>query len=424
MCQRLAATGWHSGFLRNTLGPKDCAVLVRELAQANRPTLIVLDYAETRITTLLELLSQLLSQPQPQSLAQTRPQTVRILLLARSSGEWWGHLPGINGRCETLLTGRATTGPYPVPALYTDPALRQTAYAQALATFAGVLQRPAPPVQPDLQAPAYDKPLFLHMAALLALLGERTESADALPMALVRHEKRYWHRLARSAAPSYRDAQSVEKDSELLMALVTLVGSAARPQDIEKLWQTAEGDAPPKPLFNALAALYPGTQGLSGLRPDLLGEALVAQQLLGSGSEALLHAVLGKAATPAQRHHALTVLSRLLRDREDLFLPIENALTQHFSLCAKDIVKVILQTPSRLPQVAERSFQRLPMSLALPVAGQLKNDFEHDVLPLNGLALRIFQTLNAQAEKRCKGTAKPSTDDKSGSDEFQVGCPA
>jgi tetratricopeptide (TPR) repeat protein len=414
MCQRLAAAGWHSGFLRNTLGPKDCGGLVRELAQANRPTLIVLDYAETRTDMLLKLLSEVLSQLQPQALAQTSPPTVRILLLARSSGEWWGRLPGINGRCEALLTGRATTGPYLVPALYTDPALRQTAYAQALATFAGVLQRPAPPVQPDLQAPAYDKPLFLHMAALLALLGERTESAEALPMALVRHEKRYWHKVAHSAAPSQRDARSLEKDSELLMALVTLVGSAARPHDIAPLWQVAEGDAPqPKPLFNALAALYPGTQGLSGLRPDLLGEALVAQQLLGSGGEALLNAVLGNAATQAQRHHALTVLSRLLRDREDLFLPIENALTQHFSLCAKDIVKVILQTPSRLPQVAEKSFQRLPMNLALQVAGQLEADFEHDVLPLSGLKLRIFQTLNTQAEKRCKGTAKPSTDDKS-----------
>ncbi len=395
MLQRLSEAGWHSGFLRHSFQPKDGIGLVRELQKTDHPTLIVLDYAETRSAELLELLAQLCISPPKHS--------IRILLLARSSGEWWGHLPDIDSCCETLLTGSATTGPYTVPGLYADPALRQKAYAQALATFAHAMQCPAPNIQPDLQAAAYDKPLYLHMSALLALLGERTESADALPMALVRHERNYWRKAVSSAIP----ASSEAKAADSLMALVTLLGTALTPKSIEALWRVADGDAQQlKPLFAALAPLYPGTQGLSGLRPDLLGEALVAQQLLGINGEALLNAVLGSASTATQRHHALTVLSRLLRYREDLSTLLENALTQHFPRCAKDIIKVAIQTPSPLPKVAEKSFQHLSKKDALQVAGQLENDFEYEVLPLIGLELLTRQVLNTQAQKRCEADKK------------------
>ncbi|MFP8777794.1 tetratricopeptide repeat protein [Hydrogenophaga sp. RWCD_12] len=396
LCERLRQQGWNSGFLRHNLQPREAATVANELGRAERPVLIVLDYAETRSLQLLELLAQALTLPSKHK--------VRLLLLARSSGDWWGQLPGIDARCESLLDGAATTGPYPVPTLYDTPSQRQVAFAQALRAFASVLHCAAPDIQPDLHATAYGKPLYLHMAALLALLGERQASAGALPLALVRHEQRYWHKA--TGTPSN------ESSCALLMSLVTLSGPAARPRDLEPLWRSVEGEAAQlKPLFNALAPLYPETQGLGGLRPDLLGEALVAQQLLGTHGAAILAAVLGKVVTEAQRLHALTVLSRLLRYRSDLTQLVEDALAAHFAACAKGMVKVTVQTPSPLPQVAEASFKHLSNAQKLQVAGLLESDFKDDVLPLGGLELLIRQTLSDQAQKRCESAKRPSVDD-------------
>ncbi|CAN7376642.1 tetratricopeptide repeat protein [Acidovorax sp. LjRoot118] len=406
MLHRLSKVGWNTGFFRHNIQFKDIVGLVHELRQTNRPTLIVLDYAETRSAALLELLAQLSRVPSAHS--------TRVLLLARSSGEWWRHLPEIDPRCETLLTGSATTGPYTVPGLYIDLASRKKAYAEALTTFSRAMECSAPEIQPNLQAAAYDKPLFLHMAALLALLGERTESADALPMALVRHEKRYWHKAVRSAIPSSTESEKTEKSSDLLMALVTLLGAATTHKSIDTLWSIADGDGDAqqlKFLFSTLTPLYPSTQGLSGLRPDLLGEALVAQQLLGSNGEDLLNAVLGSASSAAQRHHALTVLSRLLRYREDISNLLEQNLTLNFPKCAKDIIKVAIQTPSPLPKIAEKSFQRLSKKDALQVAGQLEDEFNHEILPLIGLAVLVRQSLYSQAQKRCESFKGPSEAD-------------
>jgi glycosyltransferase involved in cell wall biosynthesis len=396
LCGRLRQQGWYSGFLRHTFQTHEAATLALELGKADSPVLVVLDYAETRSQQLLELLVQALTLP-------NKPK-VRLLLLARSSGDWWGQLPGINARCESLLEGSATTGPYRVPTLYDTPSQRQDAFAQALRAFATVLQCAAPNIQPDLHATAYGKPLYLHMAALLALLGERQDSTVALPLALVRHEQHYWHKATGTPLN--------ESSCALLMSLVTLSGPAARPKDLEPLWRTSGGEPPQlKPLFNALAPLYPETQGLGGLRPDLLGEALVAQQLLGTQGPVILNAVLGKTVTEAQRLHALTVLSRLLRYRSDLGSLIEDALVAHFPACAKAIVRVVVQTPSPLPQAAEVSFKRLQPQQKLQVAGLLESDFAHDVLPLGGMEVLIRQTLNNQAQKRCEPAKKPGADD-------------
>jgi hypothetical protein len=396
LCGRLHQQGWWSGFLRHNLQPREAATLANELGRAARPVLIVFDYAETRSLQLLELLAQTLT-------LSSKPK-VRILLLARSSGDWWGQLPGIDARCESLLEGSATTGPYPVPALYDDPAKRQKAFAQALRAFSTVLQCAAPDIQPDLHASAYGKPLYLHMAALLALLGERQASAEALPLALVRHEQRYWHKATGTT--------SNESSCALLMSLVTLSGAAARPRDLEPLWRSVEGEAAQlKHLFNALAPLYPETQGLGGLRPDLLGEALVALQLQGTHGPAILTAVLGKTVTEAQRLHALTVLSRLLRYRSDLTPLIEDALVAQFAACAKVIVTVTVQTPSPLPKAAEASFQRLSPALKLQVAGLLASDFAQDVLPLGGIELLIRKTLSDQAQKHCEPSKRPGSED-------------
>jgi tetratricopeptide (TPR) repeat protein len=354
-----------------------------------------LDYAETRTEILLAILAALVSQ--------TSLSPIRVLLLARSSGEWWAQLPAENARCEALLDGFATTGPYTLPPLYAELNERNHAFTQALAAFSQALQLAEPQIHPDLNAEQFHSPLYLQMAALLTLLGEHTPNAELLPQSLVRHEQRYWRRMGAGS----------DSEANLLMSLTTLVGYAPTVRAVEPLWLAAGGHpASLKPLFASLSPLYPAQQGLGALQPDLLGEALIASQVLGLSGAALLDAALGEKASSAQRAHALTALARLLRYRADLSSPLQIALCKHFTRCAQALFQVCIQTPGPLSLVAEQSFKQLTPALARQVAGQLESNFEHEVLPLAGLELLIRETLNTQALHRCQ---KPnhSMDDRS-----------
>lgn len=402
MCKRRLKEGWAAGFLKSDFHARSAQNFVKELSQVRQPLLLVIDYAETRTAELLEFLIAALSQK--------IEMPIRILLLARSSGEWWGHLPTYDIRCEALLDGFATTGPYSLPALYEQVSKRRRAFDQALTAFAKALNVTPPCIQPDLSADQYKSPLFLQMAALLTLLGEHTTNAESLPQSLVRHEQRYWRKVTAKHAQQGMGLGH-ESENSLLMSLVTLIGGAPTAKAIEAIWMAAEGQSPYlKPLFVSLSQLYPGRQGLAALQPDLLGEALVSRQILGAEGHALLNAVLGAKASTQQRTHALTILARILLHRSDVSAAIEAALAKQFSHCAQSLFQVCIQTPSPLALVAERSFKQLSSTVALQVAGILVPNFKYEVLPLAGLELLIRETLSTQAARRCE-KPRPSIKD-------------
>jgi len=103
-----------------------------------------------------------------------------------------------------------------------------------LDAFAGKLGVAAPKVVPDLEAEHFGRPLYLQMAALLALHGERPTTAEGLTKALLNHEVRYWRGLLTPfgwAEPERLAAQ--------LLALATLAGGFATPREARAYWATA-----------------------------------------------------------------------------------------------------------------------------------------------------------------------------------------
>ena len=138
-----------------------------------------------------------------------------------------------------------------------------------------------------------------------------------------------------------------------------------RPEKRSRYWTTATASSHARSefdaLFHTLAPLYPGRQGLQAVRPDLLGEALVAQALLRGESRSLLDAVLEPAASQAVRRHALTVLSRLSSQRVDLHEVLVEALARNAGHCFQNAAVVATETPGRLPKLAEQAFERLHM---------------------------------------------------------------
>jgi len=359
LCQQQLKKGWCCGFW-SSQDEANPAAFWQSLRQQKQPLLIVIDYAETRQSALLALVKAMMQNP--------NPQLVRLLLLARTGGEWWDNLPSKDRDCELFLSSYATSGPYSLPLLHdVEAEQRVAAYQRAITAYASAMGTSAPRMQPDLSGEHFAKPLYLQMAALLALLGEHPTTADDLTKTLLNHERRYW-------VKALADSQLPESDklAQHLLGLVTLSGGFPTAKSAWPYWQTAS-DIPLDSLkfavlFNALMPLYPGRQGLQPVQPDLLGEALVAQVLTQPAGQSLLEAVLPK---PELQYACLTVLARLVAHRPSLADIVLEALRSHFVPCCKTLIKVAVETPGCLTQLACEAFAGLPSNIKSQAGGLL-----------------------------------------------------
>lgn len=388
LCRQRQAAGWCCGFLDKDHAAKDMALFWNELRQQQQAVLVVLDYAETRQAVLLALVKALLQNPSPHP--------VRLLLLARGGGEWWDNLPGKDADCETLLASYATSGPYQLSALYLDASSRHPAYQQALQAYAEALGRPATQYIPDLTGEHFAKPLYLQMAALLALFNEYPQTAEGLTRALLNHERRYW-----AQALADKDLPNPENLAQQLLALATLAGGFAAPNQAHNYWG-AVSDYPLQPLevavlFNALTPLYPGSgnQRLPAMQPDLLGEALVAQTLLQTQGGRLLDAVLRE---DALQYSALTVLARLSGHRPDVEVVLVAGLTRNFNKCCQNILVVALETPGKLTALACTAFRGLTEAWQSQAAG--KFNLEKESVELGYLYYEVALSEKNKAYKK------------------------
>ena len=394
LCQQRMNSGWHCGFLNREDSEQSWA----KLKTLQKPLLIVIDYAETRQETLLSLLKALLKAGYPYP--------VRLLLLARGGGEWWDQLPSKDAECEALLNGYATSGPYVLPELYLDQNSRQQAYQNALAAYATATARQIPPGIPDLSGEHFAKPLYLQMAALLALYGERPTTALGLTQSLLNHERRYWQETLKAL-----DVINPQQHAQDLLALTTLSNGFKTPKQAYDYYAKAKPGFITQPvfnlLFNQLEPLYPGTQGLQSIQPDILGEALVAQSLQHAIGMDLLNVVLGSSAGKAVQYHALTVLARLSLHAPELDSVLIQAIQNNFVACCLELVDVAVQTQSRLPSLAQQAFQQLTSQQKSQASGLLENRFEHESLCLAELAYEIVFFIK---EKSARKLLKRPTD--------------
>jgi tetratricopeptide (TPR) repeat protein len=382
LCRQRRDSGWAAGFLEHGLEPRDIPAAWTHLRGLSKPVMIAIDYAETRQAVLLALVKAMLQSP------PLGAQPVRVLLLARDAGEWWDRLPSKDPVTEAFLDGYATSGPARLPSLHAATLDRRSAYAKALNAFATRLGIGKPTVMPDLTAEHFGRPLYLQMAALLALHGEQQASAEGLTKALLNHETRYWRGVLAPFAWAEPERQAAQ-----LLALTTLAGGFATPREAQAYWATA-GDntlssSDLAPLFHALAPLYAGRQGLQPVRPDLLGEALVAQALLRSEACQLLDAVLSQRASGPVRRHALTVLARLSSQRFDVHQIVVEALVRQFPHCVQDVMAVATASSGQLARLAEAAFARLKLQPKSQVAGLLGSRVAGDSVQLAGLYVLV-----------------------------------
>ncbi len=397
VCKSLRDYGYVSGFILGEMSLRGADELAREIrGHGGDKFCLVIDYAETRADVFLKLLSGIISDGVPRC--------VKILLLARAGGEWWEQLSTRSSHCAAFLESRACTGPFEIPILYGSDKGRVDAYRDALGIFSKVLNIPRPAHIPSLVSEHYGHPLFVHMAALMSVLGERATTAENLSRSLLNHERRYW----RMAVLHDPHGQS-EDDYVRLMVLASLCDGVVSEKSIEREWVAAGGQKSVlSRVFRALAPLYPGRQGLQGLKPDILGEALVAQTALVADDQRLISAVLASSQMSI-RHSALTCLARTLRHRPDLASLVEKSLLSTFHVCCKELVRACVETGGALPDIAARAFSLLPLASRIRIARLLEPDFAQENTPLSGLDVAIEEANYEIAAKRAgKGGDKSS----------------
>ncbi|MFD9880295.1 tetratricopeptide repeat protein [Streptomyces alboflavus] len=332
---RLRADGWVAGRLRHEVLYGDSARLeqrLRPLIDVRHPTLVVVDYAETRPDLVRALAA----------LADDARDRFRILLLARSMGTWLtsalgrpGPRPGAGAGPGAAGSGPGVLGVLGVPdfslrPLYTTPGPAAEAFRLAVADLARVLRLVpgygevnwpsiAAEVQPPVLQDGHESPLSLHMRALEALLrkglpgaagGPGAPEHGLLEQALLEQEAGYWASAAASAGLGDGTGGGTGPLLRRAVAAATLCGAAGRDEARATLARLPHsGPVPVDELDEWLRRLYPAAQDRhwGGLHPDRVAEYQASQEV--ADDPELLVALL-TGASDEQWTTAFTVLTR------------------------------------------------------------------------------------------------------------------
>ncbi|MGZ3143965.1 toll/interleukin-1 receptor domain-containing protein [Lentzea chajnantorensis] len=276
LCRRMTADGWLAGLLAGQAP----AAQIRRTSAVDRPLLAVVDDAEQRSEQLVALAEAVAAR----SAVHDAP--TRLLLLGRSDGSWLTALrEHRDDRVAALFrtagrSGTVTLQPCP-------PGLSITT---AVTAFAGVLG-----VEPVAVAAPPGTVLDLQARALTAVLGET--GPDPLA-ALHRHDV-----ALRAGSPSLA----------IIGTLATLCAPASAEEAEALVVRLPDflGQAPDavRTQVAAWSRLHPGPYPLTALRPDALGEHLVAATL---AEHPALVTTVAVAFPDEWLTTALTVLGRAL----------------------------------------------------------------------------------------------------------------
>ena len=203
--------GWTGWWLPVKL-PSDALDQWRELVTAHPGRyILVIDYAEGRQGDLLMWLQVVYDVLRTSAVSGDELQ-VHVFCLARNA-DWWQQLsrhPDCSEDIKNLLFGPANLGVAAMPPLDANADERTLAYRHALEDYASAqgLPVPANAWQPKLEGVPYERALYIHLAALAALVGERPAHAQSLLRTQIDREFQYWQKTSAkdgSAPVTYMD---------------------------------------------------------------------------------------------------------------------------------------------------------------------------------------------------------------------------
>lgn len=306
----LVAMGWSV----ETMGA-DASALRTATDLPDNPHLLIVDYAEARVEQLSALVTELALHGVPNSL--------RLLLLARSAGDWW----------RTLLVGAPEVGDLltdatvqPLPGLTEDRNLVEDLYGQAHRGYQVALSMKDRVGPVGAPYKTYESVLEVLEDALLSVLEEsRTPTPGTVR--LLAHERRYLQAASITAGVADLDDMELER----IAATLTLYGAETEDEAILLIESCCPetSKATLRRLARLFRRLYPGRSAyIVGLRPDRLAEDLVAAVAADVGGLPGFEKGLSSPdLTGIQRHRALALLARGAARHAALATELRSALT-------------------------------------------------------------------------------------------------
>jgi tetratricopeptide (TPR) repeat protein len=341
-CRHLRHLGWHAGFLGRDSKAEDMPPLLEGVA----PRFIVIDYAETRLGVVEPLLLKLGLQ------AQDEGPKLRLILLARRQADWWKNLLYAGREVEDLLLN--SPEPWTItPLVPKSIGDREKALRAAAEGFSIQLSLKVPQDLhiPDLSRDEFERVLYLHMAALATLRGERLETAESVLMQTLYHERLFWRNWVSGLGLDRSSTSLISQAVDLAATAVTLTGGTRTLLHAQSLLARALKDLSLQPnqtttLLDLLRGIYGGMEGEGGfyidpVQPDLLGEELVAEVL--NRDESFLARILDDCSV-AEGYSVLTLLTRLAQNRPHLEYLIGIALHGRLEHLSEAALHIAIET--------------------------------------------------------------------------------
>jgi hypothetical protein len=306
LAERMKKHGWTC---ERVADGKEGEAITALRAMTRGRALVVVDYAETRVRV-----KQMLT-----ALAGDQGDRVRVLLLARSAGDWCDQL-GVGEPAVWDVVQAAKAAELALPAVVAADLSDADVIALAVTSFAQELGLPEKTVEIyGGNGTGRRRVLDLHAAALVAILAEagtgtvRVDIRTVLAE-LLRHEQHLWYHSARAAGLS----EGPDGLSPLMLRQVVAAGcllGAATEQEARALPGRVPGLSPSVRVARWLRDLYPPGSGepdlLGSLQPDRLAELHTVRELVASPelSQACLTSLDSR-----QARRAVTLLARASAD--------------------------------------------------------------------------------------------------------------
>jgi len=327
----LRAAGWQAFFVPPPFLPAGWAPYLPVWSRPDRPTLLIVDYAEQRPADDLGALAQAVREAAPQ---RRFPLALLFLMRANPQDPTAGHV-------AAALTGAWVRYEARMVPPVEDPADRQDLFRRARARFRAELAPPEGPPEVDYDPEALPRtPLALLALAVLAAHGHRVaRSQDEVEILTALWE--HWE------GPRWRRTLQAQGGEELLktsevwheararveqaLAAASLGRPFTAPEEVAAWWEahfplrarTARGEhLDPHWLAGRLRALFPAAGEewhLPRIEPDPLADVVLAR--FGRGLGRLADSIL---PAPGEIAGAYAAVRRLLEERESIeTIPLE-----------------------------------------------------------------------------------------------------
>ncbi|MFC3966385.1 tetratricopeptide repeat protein [Nocardia jiangsuensis] len=289
------------------------------LGEVKTPLLVILDYAESRPGQIEALFEAVASA--------TADRQVKMLLLARTVGDWWTSIAAESVSAEDITERVHTTRLAPLDSTRAE---REATFEAAVTAFAGTL-----PFLPETDAHDWERVaagvlessrrdlgkgttvLGVQMQALADLLDtaadlDSTGVGHSPEDRVLLHERRYWKKTMGTAGLTELGMPVLE---DTVAATVVLGPATDRNLDlvIARIPDLADQPAITRRKVRAwLMSLYPGqvATAFGGLAPDRLAEYLVGQRILDPARPSIIEAFATSIRDPTRAEYFLTVCTR------------------------------------------------------------------------------------------------------------------